>query len=127
VRAAYGGRTYSDGIKVAYSPEKIAPTVKMPDDFLPFWQAAIGEAARIPMDAMVTPMPQYSTTSVDVFLVNLQNYKKGQRLYAYLCKPKAAGKYPVLFTPPGAGVKSMLPFTAYAEQGYISLSIEIHG
>ena len=79
------------------------------------------------MDAKLLPLPQYSTGTVDVFLVNLQNYKKGQRLYGFLCKPKAIGKYPVLFNPPGAGIKSMVPSTSYAEQGFISLAIEIHG
>lgn len=127
VRTEYGGRTYSDGIKLAYAPEKIEPTVLLPSDFTQFWEAAKTEAAKVPMDIQLTPLPQYSTTTVDVFLVNLQNYKKGQRLYGYLCKPKAAGKYPVLFNPPGAGVKSMQPYTYYAERGYISLSIEIHG
>lgn len=127
VSTAYKGKTYSDIIKVAFSPEKITPTVHMPEDFLKFWESAKAEAGKIPMDVILTPLPQYSTSTVDVFLINLQNYKKGQRLYGYLCKPKAAGKYPVLFTPPGAGIKSILPSTAYAEQGYISLSIEIHG
>lgn len=127
VKTEYKDRTYSDMIKVAYSPERIEPTVLMPDDFIQFWENAKAEAARVPIDAIITPLPQYSTTTVDVFLVNLQNYKKGQRLFGYLCKPKATGKYPVVFSPPGAGVKSMLPSVAYAEQGYISLSIEIHG
>lgn len=127
VRTEYKGRTYSNMVKLAYSPQGIEPTVPLPADFASFWQHAKAEAAKVPMDALLTPLPQYSTSTVDVFLVNLQNYKKGQRLYGYLCKPKAAGKYPVLFSPPGAGVKSMLPFTAYAEQGFISLSIEIHG
>jgi cephalosporin-C deacetylase len=127
VKTQYGGRTYSNMVKLAYSPARIEPTVPMPVDFMQFWENAKAEAAKIPMDAIITPLPQYSTGTVDVFLVNLQNYKRGQRLYGYLCKPKAAGKYPVLFTPPGAGVKSMLPYTDFAEQGYISLSIEIHG
>lgn len=127
VKTEYDGRTYSDLIKLAYSPEKIEPTVVLPVDFLQYWEKAKTEAGKVPMDVLATPLPQYSTTTVDVFLVNLQNYKKGQRLYGYLCKPKIAGKYPVLFTPPGAGVKSMLPYTAFAEQGYVSLSIEIHG
>lgn len=127
VKTEYRGKTYSDMIKVAYSPEKIEPTVPLPNDFLQFWEAAKTEAAKVPMDAIVTLLPQYSTTTVDVFLVNLQNYKKGQRLYGYLCKPKAAGKYPVLFSPPGAGIKNILPSTTYADEGYISLSIEIHG
>lgn len=127
VRMEYNGRSYSDMIKLAYSPEQIAPTVPLPADFQQFWDNAKAEAAKVPMDVELTPLPQYATTTVDVFLVNLQNYKKGQRLYGYLCKPKAPGKYPVLFTPPGAGVKNIVPSTTFAEQGYISLSIEIHG
>jgi cephalosporin-C deacetylase len=127
VRTTIDGRAYSDAIKLAFSPQQIVPTVPLPDDFNTFWNKAKADASTIPMDAQLTPLPQYSTTTVDVYLVNLQNYKRSQRLYGYLCKPKAAGKYPVLFTPPGAGVKAMLPYTYYAEQGYISLSIEIHG
>lgn len=127
VKTTVAGKTYSDLIKVAYSPAQIEPTVLLPADFVQFWDKAKAEAATVPMDAIVTPLPQYSTTTVDVFLVNLQNYKKGQRLYGYLSKPKAAGKYPVLFSPPGAGIKAIAPSTAYAEQGFISLSIEIHG
>ena len=127
VRMEYNGHSYSDMVKLAYSPEQIAPTVPLPADFQQFWDNAKTEAAKVPMDVELTPLPQYSTTTVDVFLVNLQNYRKGQRLYGYLCKPKAPGKYPVLFTPPGAGVKNIVPSTTFAEQGYISLSIEIHG
>jgi cephalosporin-C deacetylase len=127
VRMEYNGRSYSDMVKLAYSPEQIAPTVPLPADFQQFWDNAKAEVAKVPMDVELTPLPQYATTTVDVFLVNLQNYKKGQRLYGYLCKPKAPGKYPVLFTPPGAGVKNIVPSTMFAEQGYISLSIEIHG
>ena len=127
VRTEYGGHSYSDLVKVAYSPEKIEPTVTLPADFKQFWDKAKADADKVPMDVILTPLPQYGTPSVDVFLVNLQNYKKGQRLYGYMCKPKAAGKYPVLFTPPGAGVKSILPYLGYAEQGFISFSIEIHG
>ncbi|WP_207429758.1 acetylxylan esterase [Pedobacter sp. SYSU D00535] len=127
VRTEYKGRSYSEMVKLGFSPEKIAPTVPLPSDFLQFWEAAKGEAAKLPMDPISTHLPQYSTPTVDVYLLNLQNASRGKRLYGYLCKPKAAGKYPVLFTPPGAGVKPALPYTAFAEQGYISLSIEIHG
>jgi cephalosporin-C deacetylase len=127
VKTEYKGRTYSSMAKVAFAPEKIEPTVSMPSDFSQFWESAKAEAAKIPMDVLLTPLPGHSTATVDVYLVNLQNYKKGQRLYGYLCKPKAPGKYPVLFSPPGAGVKPTPPSTAYADQGFISLSIEIHG
>jgi cephalosporin-C deacetylase-like acetyl esterase len=127
VKTDYKGKSYSSMVKVAFAPEKIEPTVSMPADFTKFWDDAKTEAAKVPMDALVTPLPEYSTSTVDVYLVNLQNYKKGQRLYGYLCKPKAPGKYPVIFSPPGAGIKPAAPSTAYADQGLISLSIEIHG
>ncbi len=119
--------TYKDAIKVGFSPDKIKPTETMPDDFNAFWQKAIEKNNSIPMDAKLTLMPEYSTSDVDVFLVSLQNYKKGKRLYGYLSKPKAEGKYPVILIPPGAGVKKIKPSTYYAEQGFISLAIEIHG
>lgn len=127
VKTALEGRTYSAEAKLGFSPEKIEPTVKMPDDFTQFWSSAKEEAAKLPMDAILTHLPEKSTTTVDVYLVNLQNYKKGQRLYGYLCKPKSPGKYPVLFEPPGAGIKAINPAINYAEQGFIVLSIEIHG
>ncbi|AKQ46436.1 hypothetical protein TH63_13690 [Rufibacter radiotolerans] len=127
VKAEHHGKTYNGQVKVGFSPEKILPTVTMPKDFLAFWNKAKTEAAKVPMDAQVTLLPEHSTAKVDVYLVNLQNYRKGQRLYGYLCKPKAPGKYPVLFTPPGAGVKATAPYTGFADQGFISFSIEIHG
>ncbi len=127
VKTEYQGKTYSSQVKVGFSPEKIAPTVTLPSDFMAFWEEAKAEAAKVPMDAKLTYLPEHSTTTVDVFLVNLQNYKKGQRLYGFLSKPKPPGKYPVLFSPPGAGVKPTSPSTFFADQGFISLSIEIHG
>lgn len=127
VKANVDGRTYSAEAKLGYSPAAIEPTVKMPDDFIHFWNSAKEEVSKLPMDAIVTHLPEQSTTTVDVYLVNLQNYKKGQRLYGYLCKPKAPGKYPVLFEPPGAGIKVINPAITYANQGFIVLSIEIHG
>jgi cephalosporin-C deacetylase len=127
VSTRYQGKIYSGQVKVAYDPQIIEPTVQLPPDFAKFWENAKEEAAKIPMDAIVSPLPQFSTNAVDVFLVNLQNYRKGQRLYGYLCKPKGEGKYPVLFSPPGAGVKSMAPSISLAEKGFITFSIEIHG
>ena len=127
VKTEYQGKTYSSQVKVGFSPELIAPTVALPPDFATFWEQAKRDAAAVPMDAHLTYLPEHSTATVEVYLVNLQNYQKGQRLYGFLCKPKAPGKYPVLFSPPGAGIKATSPTTAYAEQGFISLSIEIHG
>ena len=127
VRTLIDGKSYSGEIKLAFSPEKIEPTVQMPEDFDQFWINAKNDAAKVPMDAIVTRLPEQSTSTVDVYLVNLQNYKLGKRLYGYLCKPKTPGKYPVLFEPPGAGVKVISPAISYANLGFIVFNIEIHG
>ncbi|MDB5191632.1 MAG: hypothetical protein JWQ96_1195, partial [Segetibacter sp.] len=119
IKTSIDGKVYNGEIKVAYSPGKIMPTVSMPEDFMQFWNKAKDEAAKVPMDAIVTHLPEQSTTAVDVYLVNLQNYKRGQRLYGYLSKPKAPGKYPVLFEPPGAGIKVITPSIVNANQGFI--------
>ncbi|WP_207496987.1 acetylxylan esterase [Aridibaculum aurantiacum] len=127
LRTSVNGKVYTGEIKVAYSPQDIQPTVQMPDDFMQFWNKAKEEASKVPMDAIVTHLPDQSTTTVDVYLVNLQSYKKGRRLFGYLSKPKAPGKYPVLFEPPGAGIKPINPSIAYANEGFIVMNIEIHG
>ncbi|MEJ6980904.1 acetylxylan esterase [Pedobacter sp. P351] len=127
VRTMVDGTIYSGEIKLAFSPEKIEPTVRMPEDFEQFWTKAKNEASKIPMDAIVTFLPDQSTSTVDVYLVSLQNYKSDKRLYGYLCKPKAPGKYPVLFEPPGAGIKIITPAISYANKGFIVFNIEIHG
>jgi cephalosporin-C deacetylase-like acetyl esterase len=127
VSVEFEGRRYDDQVKVGFSPEKIRPTVTLPDDFARFWEGAVAANAGLPMDPIVTPMPEASTRTVDVYLVSLQNHRRGERMYGYLCVPKAPGKYPVLMSPPGAGVRRGIPSTTYADNGFISFSYEIHG
>ncbi|MBN1187415.1 MAG: acetylxylan esterase [Bacteroidales bacterium] len=127
VKIKTDGYEYKDEIKVAFEPTKIQPTIILPQDFDKYWQDALEANSKVPMDAIVTYKPEYSTATVNVYLVSLQNYKIGKRLYGYLCKPKAPGKYPVLLLPPGAGIKKIDSGTFYADEGFISLSIEIHG
>lgn len=122
-----GDKTYRDFLKVAYSPEKIKTHTVLPADFTSFWQKKVKENSKIPLKPEVTLLPKYSTDSIDVFLVKLNIDKNGRCLYGYMAKPKAAGKYPVLFTPPGAGSRRIIPILDYAKQGFISLNIEIHG
>ncbi len=119
--------SYRDEIKLGFNPFEIEPTVKMPSDFDDFWQKAMAENAKIPMDPILTYKPEYSTPEVAVYLVSLQNYKIGKHLYGYLSKPRDNKKHPVLFNPPGAGIKKIEPILSFAEKGFISFTTEIHG
>jgi len=127
VQTKIDGYVYKNEIKVGFAPFEIQPTVKIPNDFDLFWEKAKAENSKIPMDAAITHKPELSTPTVDVYLVRLQNYKLGHYLYGYLSKPKDDKKHPVLFNPPGAGVKKINPITSYADDGFISFTTEIHG
>ena len=129
MEATLHGRTYRHHIKLGFSPERLAPYVKDPDNFDDFWAGAMEEAARCPMQAETEYVEEYSSDKVDCYLVRLQCYRKGQHVYGYLTLPKAEGKYPVVFSPPGAGIKPMNPMKTifYAEQGCIRFDMEIHG
>lgn len=125
----HGGKQYKHHVKVAFSPEKIVPTVKMPTDFEEFWTRTKEEAAKCPMTVQRTFVPEYSNEKVDCYLIKLQCYRKGQYVYGYLTQPKAKGTYPVVFNPPGAGIKPMDPLKTmyFAENGIICFNMEIHG
>ena len=127
LRFTVDGKEYKDIVKVGYSTESIRPVIPMPQDFEKFWSKMLKKVRSIPMDVEVTPLPQYDSPTVKVSLVKIVCGENGRSIYGYLAQPKKEGKYPVLFTPPGAGVKKIDPILNYAEMGFISLNIEIHG
>jgi cephalosporin-C deacetylase len=121
------GVTYRGLGTAGFDPEKIQPTVENPTDFDQFWDGAKKELAAVPLDARMTLLPDRCTEKVDVYHVNIQNYKPGVRMYGILCVPKAPGKYPALLHVPGAGVRPYSGDVANAEKGIITLQIGIHG
>lgn len=123
------GEQYEHHIKVGFEPEKLTPYTQFPDDFSSFWEQAKAEASKCPMEVEKVFVPEYSSDKVDCYLVKLQAYKKRQYIYGYLTLPKKGGKYPAVFSPPGAGIKPMNPTKDifYAENGFIRFDMEIHG
>ena len=127
-----GNTTYKHHVKLGFVPDKIQPFTTLPSDFTAFWDQALKDAQSFPLTYTIEPAPEYTTETVDCFLVKIQVNKQGQCVYGYLTKPKNAvkGTCPVVFCPPGAGVKTIkepLRHKYYAENGFIRLEIEIHG
>lgn len=120
------GQTYKEMVKVGFAPERIKPFTSMPEDFDKFWSKARKEAEKTALEPEITPLPSYSTETVDVFLVKLTVGKNGRNMYGYLTKPKDGKKHPVLFCPPGAGASKISPTTYYSDRGFIYLNINIH-
>lgn len=121
------GKEYADMIKVGFSPERIRPVTEMPDDFGKFWKRMLAESSSTPANPTVTRLPHRDTEHAEVSLVKLDCGPEGRCVYGYLSKPKMKGKYPVIFSPPGAGSKRIEPMTDMAERGFVTLNIEIHG
>lgn len=127
VTAKYEGKEYRGLATAGYEPAAIKPTVENPKDFVFFWDAAKAELSKIPLDSRMTLLPDRCTENVNVYHVNIQNYRIGSRIYGILCVPKKEGKYPALLRVPGAGVRPYSGDIVNAEKGIITLEIGIHG
>ncbi len=123
------GRTYSNYLNVAFEPHAIEPTQIMPLDFDRFWQKSIDKAARIPLEPVVTLVPDKCTARTNVYHVQLQHWHKNTYLYGWLCVPKKQGRYPAVLSLPGAGVKPVPPEVELAEmgEGMITFAIGVNG
>jgi cephalosporin-C deacetylase len=127
VEAEVDGKLYKGMGTAGFDPLSIKPTVPSPADFAQFWDQAKVELATVPLDVKMTLLPERCTEKVNVYHVNLQNFRVGARLYGILCVPKKEGKYPALLKVPGAGVRPYSGDVATAEKGIITLEIGIHG
>lgn len=130
--ATVDGKKYNHHIKVGFSPDKIRPYTKMPQDFEEFWRNNKTEASKYPLTYTKAYAKEYSTDKIDCYLIKLTLNTKGQCIYGYLFYPKNASKNscPVVLCPPGAGIKTIkepLRHKYYAEEGCIRFEIEIHG
>ncbi len=119
------GNSYSSYATAGFSPEKIEPSTTLPDDFTAFWDKEKEELAKIPVNPVMTLMPERCTDKVDVYHVSINNIKG--KIYGILCRPKAAGKYPAILQVPGAGIRPYYGDIWSAEKGFITFQIGIHG
>ncbi|MBK0379698.1 acetylxylan esterase [Mucilaginibacter sp. SD-g] len=127
VTTVIDGKKYRGLATAAFDPYEIQPTTDMPNDFEAFWNKAMEQNKKIPMDAKLTLLPERCTEKTNVYQLNIQNFRNGSRIYGILCVPKAPGKYPALLETPGAGIRSYPGDIELAEKGIITLQIGIHG
>jgi len=123
------GRTYTHHIKVGFSPEKIVPYTKEPEDFREYWEQTLSKAADFPLSYTRERYKELCSEKVDCDIVKFMINDK-QCVYAYLFTPVGAkaGTCPAVLCPPGAGIKTIrYPKPFYAENGFIRLEMDIHG
>jgi len=125
------GRTYRGLATAACEPEKINSGQRDPADFDAFWAQGKQQLARVPLEPVLTLLPEACTDQLNVYHVSFRTLgtdaNRAARLYGILCEPKAPGRYPALLRLPGAGVRPYTGDKATAERGFITLEIGIHG
>lgn len=130
---AADGKTYKDLVKVAYEPEQIKSFTPMPGDFEAFWQKALKEARKVPLDAEYFDVPDATDEKLTTKLVRL-HVGKDKWFYGMLTIPKTdiqsqtanRRKFPVVLCPPGAGSTKVFPSDYFGNEGMIYMKIEIH-
>ena len=127
VTAHVNEKDYEGLCTAGFSPEKIQPKAKCPDDFDKFWKETLERARWNDLDPTKRLLPERCTKDVNVYEVSFVNDKPGSRIYGILCLPVKPGKYPALLRVPGAGVRPYSGDVWTASQGAITLEIGIHG
>jgi len=119
------GKEYTSYSTVGFSPDKIKPTTTLPRDFESFWTKEKEELSKVPVNPILTLMPERCNDKVDVYHVQLDNIEG--KIYGILCTPKQEGSYPAILHVPGAGIRPYYGEVSEAEQGFVSFTIGIHG
>lgn len=131
VETEVGGRVSRGLATAACAPEQIRPGQSEPADFDEFWAQGKQQLARVPLEPVLTLLPEACTDQLNVYHVSFRTLgadaARAARLYGILCEPKAPGRYPALLRLPGAGVRPYAGDKATAERGFITLELGIHG
>lgn len=127
VTAHVGNKSYEGLATAAFAPEKLSPVTEYPTDFREFWAAELAEARKVPLEPIMSLIPERCTDKVNVYQVSFQVDHFGSRFYGILCIPKKEGKYPALLRVPGAGVRPYAGDIYTASLGAITLEVGIHG
>jgi len=113
----------------AISPEKIAPSLPVPDDFDSFWKAQKAKLAEIPLKPELTPVKS-SNPKIECFDVQMPCVDNVP-VSGYFARPKGAApkSLPAVLWVQGAGVRSSGLGTALsgADKGMLSMDINAHG
>lgn len=108
------------------SAEEYGTTTRRPADFDQFWDGVLAQAARIPLNPRVEPIPLRSTPDVEVFEVTYDSVDN-VRIACWYCLPRERkGKLPAVIHVPGYVSEPMMP-KATALKGYAALSVAPRG
>lgn len=127
------GKPFTVQAAAAFSPEKIAPSLPVPDDFDAFWTEQRKRLDAVPLEPTLTPVPldAPADAEIEAFDVSVPAEETGPSVTGYLALPKGAEpkSLPAVLWVHGAGVQSSSLSTALggARDGFLSMDINAHG
>ncbi len=131
VTAGVDGRVWRGVAAAGIEPGAIQATQTDPGDFDAFWNDGKARLAAIPLEPVLTLLPDACTDKVNVYHVGVraigEAWTAPARVYGILCEPKEPGKYPAVLRVPGAGARPYFGDKELAARGAITFEIGIHG
>ena len=103
-------------------------TVRKPDDFEAFWADLMAQAAALPLDPEMDPVPMRSNDQVETFEIHYTSLD-GLRIAGWYCRPRASvlePPYPALLLVPGYISEPTLP-KQWAKAGYAAVGVAPRG
>ena len=87
---------------IGIQPDLVKSPVDAAADFDAFWESVLADVAALPMDAELTPVPEYSNELRETYHVSFSSIDGGIA-GGIICVPVAPGKYPVIVNYMGYG------------------------
>ncbi len=103
-------------------------SVRRPDDFDAFWADLLAQAAAVPLNAALEPIPLRSNEQVETFEIHYDSIE-GVRIAGWYCRPRQsyiAPPYPALLIVPGYISEPTLP-KSWAKMGYAAVGVAPRG
>ena len=87
---------------IGFSADRIQPGAPEPEDYDEFWASLRKEAAALPGEITMTPLPEAETETTRFYTIAVPTLNH-KHIYGYISIPKAEGKFPLIVHVPGAG------------------------
>jgi cephalosporin-C deacetylase-like acetyl esterase len=112
-------------VGAAVAPTKIGLAAARPDDFDSFWDGKLAAQAKVPMNAVLTPV---QTEVPGVEMSSFVIAALGSHAQGYIARPAKEGKFPALVLLQYAGVYALNagPVAERAAEGWLVMDVDAH-
>lgn len=112
-------------VGAAVAPTEISLSTPRPADFDAFWDGKLALQAKVPVDAVLTPV-KTDVPGVELSMFALDAL--GSKAHGYVARPAAEGKYPALIVLQYAGVYALNTHAdaSHAAEGWLVLNVDSH-